>query len=120
MLIPIAIFVVCLCAGVAGAARWLPPLAEGPVGGLAFFAVCGLLGSGLAVAGLRIYLIVEQLEELTGGVGLRKGDVLADGIAEMLFEAGALFGLALVVYLLAPRSAATAEPEAWLPTGQPS
>lgn len=118
MLIPIAIFVVCLCAGVVGAARWLPPLAEGPVGGLAFFAVCGLLGAGLALVGLQIYSIVEQLNRLSGSFGLSKAALLGSGLQNLLLEAGLLFGLALVVYLLAPSDPTTPESEACLPPTQ--
>jgi hypothetical protein len=121
VLIPIAIFAVCLCAGVAGSARWLPPLADGPVGGIAFFAVCGLLGAGLALVGLHIYLIVEQLDHVVGGLGgIRKGDVVANGVQDLLFDAGAIFALALVVYLLAPRDSPSAELEARRSTAQPT
>jgi hypothetical protein len=119
MLIPIAIFVVCLCAGVAGSARWLPPLAEGPVGGLSFFAVCGLLGAGLALVGLQISSIVEQLDRLGGGFGVSKQAVLRSGLQELLLEAGLLLGLALVVYLLAPRDSTSSESEPCPPTRQP-
>ena len=39
MLVPVLIFFVCFVAGVMSAARWLPDLAPGPIGGLAFFTV---------------------------------------------------------------------------------
>lgn len=103
MVIPAVIFVVCFCAGVWGSTRWLPPLAEGAVGGIAFFGVCGLLGAALGLAGLHIYSIVRTVEDLGEGLqGDRKGELLAGGLTGLLFEAGAIFGLALVVYLLAP------------------
>jgi uncharacterized membrane protein YhhN len=60
MPVPVAIFVVCLSAGVWAGVRWLPDLARGPVGGLAFFVVCGLLGAALGSLGLHIYSIVED------------------------------------------------------------
>ena len=104
MLIPVAIFVACLVAGVAGGARWLPDLAAGPVGGVAFFVVCGLLGAALGLVGLHIYSIVNQLNHFGGFAGLRneKAEILASGLESMLWEAGSLFGLAFAVYLLAP------------------
>jgi hypothetical protein len=97
--VPILIFVGCMAAGVFVAARWLPALEGGPVGGLAFFAVCGLVGAGLAVIGLHTYEIVEALDrpEVPG-----KGLLLSDGLRVMLYEAGLLFGVAIAVYLLAP------------------
>lgn len=103
MVIPAVIFVVCFFAGVWASTRWLPPLAEGTVGGIAFFGVCGLLGAALGLAGLHIYSIVNTVEHFGGGLpGEAKGDLLASGLMQLLFEAGSVFGLALVVYLLAP------------------
>jgi hypothetical protein len=101
MAIPIAIFVVCLSGGVYASSRWLPSLAAGPVGGFAFFAVCGLLGSGLAIAGLRIYTTVDALS-VRGGLGLLNREIVAEGLTDMLWEAGTVLGLAAAVYLLAP------------------
>ncbi len=110
VLVPALIFVVCLCAGVWASSRWLPPLADGPVGGLAFFAVCGLLGAGLGLVGLRIYGIVRTLEERSRGLGVSdKGDFLASGLAGMLYDGGTIFGIALIVYLLAPPDEALEE-----------
>ncbi len=82
------------------ASRWLPELAPGPVGGLAFFAVCGLLGASLAVFGLDIYGIVDNLTGSFAGLGERR--ILADGLESTLWETGVLVALALAVYLLAP------------------
>ncbi|HEV3319780.1 MAG TPA: hypothetical protein VG053_08655 [Solirubrobacteraceae bacterium] len=105
MVIPAVIFVVCFFAGVWASTRWLPPLAEGAVGGIAFFGVCGLLGAALGLAGLHIYSIIRTVEDFGGGFPSDgKGDLLASGLAQLLFEAGSVFGLALVVYLLAPSS----------------
>jgi hypothetical protein len=89
--------------GVGASSRWLPDLAAGPVGGLAFLAVCGLLGAALGLVGLHIYSIVEELNNVGGSFsGIRKAEVVAEGLESMLWEAGSLFGLAFVVYLLAP------------------
>ena len=106
MLVPALIFLVCFGGGVFGATRWLPDLAEGPVGGMAYFVVCGLLGAALAMLGLQIYLTIEALQH--GGFGLHddKGILLGDGLVSILFESGSLLGLAAIVYVLAPRPGA--------------
>lgn len=105
MVIPAVIFVACFCAGVWASSRWLPPLAEGAVGGIAFFGVCGLLGAALGLTGLHIYSIVRTVEDFGSGFSSDgNDDLIASGLAQLLFEAGSLFGLALVVYLLAPSS----------------
>jgi hypothetical protein len=102
MVIPAVIFFACVGAGVVAASRWLPDLAVGPVGGLAFFVVCGLLSAAFGLAGLHIYSIVSELNHL-GSLGRpADGELLADGLEEMLWEVGSLFGLATAVYLLAP------------------
>jgi len=101
--VPVVIFVVCLSGGVFACARWLPGLAAGTVGGLAFFVVCGLAGGGLAVVGLRIYSVVNTLDHGAGGFFNRA--IVADDLIQMLSQAGLLFGLAAAVYLLAPRLA---------------
>jgi hypothetical protein len=98
--VPAVIFVVCLAAGVYASSRWLPELAPGPVGGLSFFAVCGLLGAAAAVFGLEIYALVENLDE--GGRFLPKDRVLAAGLETVLWQTGLLVAVALAVYLLAP------------------
>ena len=123
MVIPAVVFVVCFCAGVWASSRWLPPLADGAVGGIAFFAVCGLLGAALGLAGLHIYSTVRTVEDFGGGLpGEMKGDLLASELAELLFQVGSISGLALVVYLLAPsspraddRARAAADPPPGLP-----
>jgi len=103
VLIPAAVFVVCLVVGVGASARWLPDLAAGPIGGLAFFVVCGLLGAALALVGLHVYSIVEGLSHSGGFTEVRnqKAEILASGLQSMLWDAGSLFGLAFAVYLLA-------------------
>jgi hypothetical protein len=98
--VPPLIFVVCLAAGVYASSRWLPELAPGRVGGIAFFAVCGLLGAAAAVLGLDIYGIVENLSD--GFAGLDRRRIFADGLESLLWQTGVLVALALAVYLLAP------------------
>src|ERR1700679_1155671 len=104
MLLPALIAAVCLFAGVAAAVRWLPDLADGAVGGLAFFAVCGLLGAALGLLGLHVYSTVENFH----GFGER-GAILAGSLESMLWDTGSLAGLAFAVYLLAPRAKTGAE-----------
>jgi hypothetical protein len=109
MIVPIVIFLACLGASVTAAARWLPDLAEGQRGGLAFFAVCGLLGAAAGLVGLRIYSIVNSIGEFKS-LGNGNGEIVASGLASMLWEAGSLLGLATLVYLLAPAAEAVQEP----------
>jgi hypothetical protein len=104
---PVLIFAACLSVGVIASSRWLPDLAVGPVGGFAFFVVCGLLGIALGLVGLHVYAIVEGLEPVSGN--FRKV-VLADDLASMAWEVGSVFGLAVVVYLLAPPAETAEEP----------
>jgi hypothetical protein len=99
--IPIVIFVVCVSAGVFAGTRWLPDLASGTTGALAFFVVCGLLGASLGIVGLQIYSIVRQAEVL-GTLG--GSAIVSGGLSAILWQAGSLLGLAAVVYLLAPRA----------------
>jgi hypothetical protein len=103
VLIPVVIFAVCLGAGVVVSAQYLPSLADGVVGGIAFFLVCGLLGGALALIGLHIYSIVNAVEEFGGGRG--RGEFVATGLTSMVWETGSLLALTAVVYLLAPRLA---------------
>ncbi len=107
MLVPVLIFAACLSVGVTASSRWLPDLADGPVGGLAFFVVCGLLGIALGLLGLHIYSIVEGLESTNGD--FRKV-LLADDLASMAWEVASVLGLAVVVYLLAPPPETVDEP----------
>jgi hypothetical protein len=102
--VPIAIFVVCLLVGVFASSQWLPELRRGRVGGLALFVVCGLIGASLAVAGLRIYSIVKDVKASSGFGHDFRAEAVASGLATMLWEAGSLVALAMVVYLLAPDS----------------
>ena len=101
--VPALIFVVTFASAGLASARWLPDLAADQVGGLAFLAVCGLLGIASALVTLHIYEIVRTIDQVTsnlGGVG--KSDVLATGLIDTLRDTGTVLGLAAAVYLLAP------------------
>ena len=106
MIVPIVVFLACLGAGVTAASRWLPDLAVGSRGGLAFFAVCGLLGAAAGIAGLHIYSIINSINEFKS-LGGGNGEIVASGLASMLWEAGSLLGFA---YLLAPAAEVVEEP----------
>jgi hypothetical protein len=99
VLVPLVIFIVCVGAGVAASARWLPELATGRVGGMAFFVVCGLLGAAVGLVGLRVFSIVEEMDSFRMAA---RAEVLAGGLGTMLWEVGSVLGIASVVYLLAP------------------
>lgn len=99
MLVPIIIAVACFAAGVIPASRWLPDLAEGPFGTIAFFVVCGLCGAVLAIVGIYVYLIVRDFER----TAFETMTITADLLAAMLRDAGTVSGLALTAYLLAPK-----------------
>jgi hypothetical protein len=104
MAVPIIIFVVCLSAGVFAATKWLPDLAPGPVGGISFFVVCGLVGAALGVFGLNIYLIVETIEESSR---VFRRLAVSNGLESILWQCGVLIGLAAAVYLVAPAPSAS-------------
>jgi hypothetical protein len=106
-MVVLAIVVVgCFIAGIWAATTWLPPLAEGPVGTLVYFVVCGLAGAVLAVAGIHVWGIVRQLEESRpgelGNVG--NAEIVASGLEVVLWESGSLAALTLLAYLLAPKA----------------
>src|SRR5580692_3344455 len=101
MLIPVLIFFACFVGGVMSAARWLPDMAPGPVGGLAFFAVVGLFSAALSMAGLHAYSIINELTNPPPGLG-SKAELLAGGLRNILFDAGTLMAFAGIVFLLAP------------------
>ena len=100
MAVPVIVFFGCFILGVAAAVRWLPALAEGSIGGLAFFVVCGLLAAALGVLGVGIEEVVRTLEAGRGELGR---EFVGAALVTMGRDAGLLFGLATVVYLLAPR-----------------
>ncbi len=103
LLVPVLIFVVCFGAGTTASARWLPDMAAGPAGSLAFFTVCGLLGATLSLLGIHVYLIANEIDHLHREIGTDKAELLAGGIRNILFEVSSLIGLAAIVFLLAPR-----------------
>jgi len=111
LLVPVLIFLGCLSVGVVAGARWLPDLAAGQVGGLAFFLVCGMLGAALGLLGVHIYLIVEELDHVSGTVALHR-EIVGEGIRDIVFEVGSLLGFAAVIYLLAPPLEDDEDPEA--------
>jgi hypothetical protein len=102
MLVPVLVFFACFGAGVMSSARWLPDLASGSVGGLAFFAVVGLFAAALSMAGLHAYSIITELTSRPPGFPIDKAEILASGLRNILLDAGTLVGLAGIVYLLAP------------------
>jgi hypothetical protein len=104
MAIPIIIFVVCFGAGTAASARYLPDLGAGLVGGIAFLLVCGLLGAALSLVGIQIYSFVRELEFLSQGPLNDRGEIVANTLRNILFEAGSLTAFAAIVYLLAPQA----------------
>jgi len=108
--IPIIIFILCFCVGAVGSGQLLPDLAAGPVGGLAFFAVCGLLGAALGLVGLHTWLIVDSINHWGGGGGRLKSEIIAEGLTSILFDGGVLLGLAAGVYLLAPPPEESSDP----------
>jgi hypothetical protein len=103
VLIPALIFVVCFGVGTAASAHWLPDLDSGPIGELAFFTVCGLLGAALSLFGIHVYSIIREIDHLHAEFGASKADLLTDGMQAILFEVGILVALAAIVFLIAPR-----------------
>jgi hypothetical protein len=55
------------------------------------------------VFGLNVYETIEDVKRLSGFLR-GEGYVLATGLAQMLWQTGILLGLAVGVYLLAPKS----------------
>ncbi len=111
--IPIIIFILCFSVGAVGSGQLLPDLAAGSVGGIAFFAVCGLLGAALGLIGLHTWLIVDSLKHAGGvfpGGGSFKAETIAEGLNSILFDGGILVGLAAGVYLLAPPPEESGDP----------
>jgi hypothetical protein len=96
----VIVAVACFIAGIWAATTWLPPLAQGSVGTLVYFAVSGLAGASLALCGIRIWGIVRSIEE---SQALSESEIVASGVLDMLWQAGSLAALALIAYLLAPR-----------------
>jgi len=100
VLVPALVSFACFGVGVVAAARWLPELGGGPVAGLTFFAVCGLLAGALSLAGLHVYLIVHEIGHVSDPGA--KEEILAGGLRGVLFDCGTLVALTGILYLLAP------------------
>lgn len=96
----VLVFLVCFGVGLTAAASWLPHLAAGRVGGMAFVTVCVLLGAALGMVGLHTYSLISELRHATSGTS--EPEILAAILRNILLEAGTLLGLAGIVYLLAP------------------
>jgi len=108
MVVLIVVTVACFGAGVVAVSRYLPELADGPAGTLAFFVICGLSGAAVGLVGLHVYLTIRQLEETSRGQFSEL--VVADGLTSILLDSGTVAGLALIAYLLAPRQPSAASP----------
>lgn len=104
MLAPVLVFLVCFGAGIGVCARWLPELDVGRVGGLAFFAACGLLAASLSLVGVHAYSLIAELRRpLSESVD--KKELISAALENTLRDAGTVFGLGAIVYLLAPPGA---------------
>lgn len=113
MVVLIVVAVVCFLAGVIASSWWLPDLAEGPVGAIAFFVVCGLSGGALGLVGIHLDSMVRELEHPLLPSRF-DAEIVGNSLTEILWEAGSVAGLALIAYLLAPK------PEQPPAGGQPS
>jgi hypothetical protein len=101
MVVVIVVAVACFSVGILAVTRWLPELAEGPVGTMAYFVVCGLSAAAVGLVGISIEQIVRGVETSSGRF---KEFVVAGGLTSILRDAGTVAGLALIGYLLAPKS----------------
>jgi hypothetical protein len=61
-----------------------------------------VLSAALSVAGLHAYATITEITNRPPGLGVDKAEILAGGMRNILLDAGTLFGLAGIVYLLAP------------------
>ena len=59
-----------------------------------------MLAAALSLVGVRIYAIINQLNHIEGHV--EQSEIIAVGIRDIVWQAGTIFGLACVIYLLAP------------------
>jgi hypothetical protein len=103
VVIALVVFFVCFGAGVLVAGRRVP---SGSLNGGAFFAVRWLIGAGFAAVGVHTFLAVRELEakndELTRLLG-GSSRIVGNALVAILFDAGVLFGLAALVYLVGLR-----------------
>jgi hypothetical protein len=101
MVVLIVVAVACFSAGVYASARWLPPLAEGTVGTISFFAVCSLCGAALGLIGINIDSVARQLGERDSELETL---IVTGGLLGILRDSGTVAALALIAYLLAPKA----------------
>jgi len=105
--VAVLVFAGCFFAGVLVAARLLPDLERGTLGGLVFLLVCGMSGASAALVGMHIYLAVQQASESSGRVATV---IVSSELTAMLWEVGVLLGIGAILYLLAQHLPGTAAP----------
>jgi multisubunit Na+/H+ antiporter MnhB subunit len=98
--VPVIVFFGCFILGIAMTTRWLPELGGGTTGGLAFFTVCGLMAAALGLVGLGIEETIRALESSSREFGRL---LVANSLEVIGRDAGTVFALAMVLYVLAPR-----------------
>ncbi|HUA11690.1 MAG TPA: hypothetical protein VMA83_06770 [Solirubrobacteraceae bacterium] len=107
-MVPLIVVVVCFAGGVWATLRWLPPLARGPAGTLAYYGVCVLAGGVLAIVGLEVWEVIHVLSTSEprgeGVFGRDKAEIVADALAQIFRDAGSLAALTLIAYLVAPKA----------------
>lgn len=101
MVLLVIVIVACFVAGVWAATRWLPPLADGVIGTIVFFIVCGVAGAVVAVAGIHVWQLVYDLTRREYGLGAP--DFVADSVSDLLGQVGLLATLGAIAYLVAPK-----------------
>jgi hypothetical protein len=114
MVVLVLIAVACFTAGAIAAARWLPDLAEGPVGTMAFFVICGLCGAVVGLFGLNIDATIKRAESI-GQEGEQAAVAL--GLLDILRDCAPIAAFALIAFLLAPRPSEQADP---IPVADPT
>jgi hypothetical protein len=103
VLIPALAFIFPALGAAIACSYWIPDLDAGPVGGLAFFLVCGLVGAAVGLLGVDIYSLVRQLEHFDSNSGVfSKGEFIAEFLRDVAINVGPLLAFAAIVYLLAP------------------
>lgn len=103
VVIAFAVFFASFGAGVAIARRRVPSESLDEV---TFVAVRWLSGAGFAAVGVQTFLTVRELEVKNGVLNKALGGsshIVGNGLELILFNAGVLFGLAAVVYLVGLR-----------------
>ena len=76
---------------------------------MTYFVVCGMAGAVLALFGIHVWEIVNDLEDVGSGFP-GTSDVVAAGSDALLRACGGLAALTLVAYLLAPKARETSAP----------